>query len=261
MPRMHLDFSGRGWGRVIAMTVVGTLFCIAVALWIDSFNWPGMQPDERERAIATDFIVPIVLAVPIIFFLTSKLRELTIARDKLAVYASTDALTGVLNRAAFTTLVEAYLAEVRAAEEQTRGALLVLDADNFKAINDRFGHDCGDDALKLIAGTIRSSIRSPDLVGRIGGEEFAIFLPASNPDHAGTVAERIRHAVSDAAFAPGGAPYHLSVSIGGTVFVGHVAYDELFHLADQQLYAAKQAGRDRTVISPLWRSTAMRAVA
>ena len=95
-----------------------------------------------------------MLAVPLLLFFTGKLRELAIAHKRLTIYASTDALTQVMNRAAFATLVDAYLKDVRAAESQAKGAFLIIDADNFKSVNDRFGHDRGDEALVTIARAI-----------------------------------------------------------------------------------------------------------
>ena len=248
---MKLDLSAESWGRVIAYTVLGTLVCVAAALYVDSFNFASYTEDERTRAIIIDIALPIVLAVPLLLFFTSKLRELAIAHKKLTIYASTDALTQVMNRGAFSTLVDAYLRDVREAEDKAKGALLIIDADNFKTVNDRFGHDRGDEALVTIARTIKSMLRAPDLVGRLGGEEFGVFLPGATTEQATLVAERIRQSVNDAKFTPAGAEHHLSVSVGGAVFERELPYAELFRLADQQLYAAKRDGRNRVAIAPI----------
>jgi diguanylate cyclase (GGDEF)-like protein len=246
---MKLDLSPESWGRVIVFTVGGTAVCVAVALSVDSFNFAGMDEAARLRAILTDVLLPIVLAVPLLLFFTGKLRELAIAHRRLTVYASTDGLTQVMNRAAFATLVDAYLTDVRTEERRAHGALLIIDADNFKTVNDRYGHDRGDEALVKIASTIKSTLRSPDIVGRLGGEEFGVFLPGVGPDQAKLVAERIRQSVSSADFAPSGKPHQLSVSVGGAVFDGHLPFAELFRLADQQLYVAKRDGRNRVSMS------------
>ena len=248
---MKLDLSAEGWGRVIVYTVLGTLVCVTAALWVDSFNFPLYDDEARSHAIIVDIALPIVLAVPLLLFFTSKLRELAIAHKRLTIYASTDALTQVMNRAAFSTLVDAYLHDVREAEEKARGAFLIIDADNFKSVNDRFGHEHGDEALVTIASAIKSMLRAPDLVGRLGGEEFGVFLPGATTEQAALVAERIRQSVNDAAFMPAGAPHHLSVSVGGAVFERELAYAELFRLADQQLYAAKRDGRNCVAIAPI----------
>lgn len=244
-----MDFSPRGWGRVILWTVLGTLVCVTVALYVDSFNFPHMDRAQLMRAILVDVFLPIGLAVPMLLFLTIKLRELAIAHHELAKLASTDALTSVLNRGAFTTLVEAYLAEVREQERAERGALLLVDADNFKSINDSYGHDRGDEALKIIAASIKGMLRATDLVGRVGGEEFAVFLPGTSADQAEAVAERIRRTVADADFVPDGEPSRLSVSVGGAVFERTLPYADLFRIADRQLYSAKESGRNRISVA------------
>jgi len=190
-----------------------------------------------------------VLAVPLLLFFTGKLRELAIAHRQLTIIASTDGLTQVMNRVAFSTLVDAYLKQVHSAESQAHGALLVIDADDFKSVNDRFGHDRGDEALVTIAGCIKAMLRGADLVGRLGGEEFGVFLPGATRDQAETVAERIRRSVNDASFEPEGAAHRLSVSVGGAVFEHTLPFADLFRQADRQLYAAKQRGRNRVAIS------------
>jgi diguanylate cyclase len=125
------------------------------------------------------------------------------------------------------------------------GALLVVDADYFKGINDRYGHSNGDVALKLIAERLKEEVRANDLVGRIGGEEFGVFLPRVDAASALEIAERIRRAVAHSAFAPSGVPAPISVSIGAAVFHGPISYERLFATADSLLYEAKYLGRNR----------------
>lgn len=246
----RIDLSPTSKGRIVVTTIAGTLVCVLAAIIVDYFNFANMDTAARLRGLAIDIALPTVLAVPLLLFFTSKLRELAIAHDKLTVYASTDALTEVLNRAAFSTLVDAYLREVQASQKPARGAMLVVDADNFKSINDSYGHDRGDEALRMIADSIKSMLRAPDLVGRLGGEEFGVFLPGSAPDQAEAVAERIRLKVFEARFQPNGRPHRLSVSVGGAAFDKPIGFDDLFRQADQQLYAAKQSGRNRVSIGP-----------
>jgi diguanylate cyclase (GGDEF)-like protein len=244
---LGLDFSPRGWGRVILWVVGGTVLAMTAALVLDSFNFGAYTPAQLIRSVITDLGLPAVIAPPLLFFLSFKLRELAIAHHKLAIFASTDSLTEVLNRGAFTTLVDAYLNDVRL--RQQGGALLVVDVDNFKRINDSFGHDRGDEALRLIAATIRGALRSVDLVGRLGGEEFGIFLPGSTPKRAELAAERIRTAISETEFVADEIRSGLSVSVGGAIFEREVGFKELYRAADQRLYAAKQSGRNRVILT------------
>lgn len=243
----RLALTSGGMGRVILGTILGTLACITIALFVDSFNFLTLEEASRNRAILTNILLPTFLAAPTLFFLLSKLRELAIAHERLAVVAATDSLTSLLNRGAFTRLAEAWLQHRTA---RTSGGLLMVDADNFKAINDRYGHDHGDVALQLIAGAIRGVLRAEDRVGRVGGEEFGIFLPGANRAQTEAVAERVRIAVREAPFLPDGTPHRLTVSVGGVYFDAPLAFMELFRIADQQLYRAKREGRDKVVLAP-----------
>lgn len=175
------------------------------------------------------------------------------------VVASTDGLTSCFNRVAFTTLVDAYLERVDQQERCRDGALLVMDVDHFKNVNDNFGHDAGDEALKLIAQSIKSTLREVDLVGRMGGEEFSVFLPGIAPDRVFLVAERIRETVKAANFCPEGTPCDLSISIGGATYVHTASFSELYKLADKKLYDAKRNGRNRVELCQLGASTPLAA--
>jgi diguanylate cyclase len=245
--RPSFDLSPTSKGRVIVSTALLTMVFIILAFAVDSFNWPNLDAQGRLRHTLINMFVPLLVSAPIMYFLMNKQRELAIAHDALQVIASTDSLTTVLNRGAFTALVEAYL--TRVADEQMHCALLVIDADNFKSINDNFGHDHGDEALRIIAGAIKQIVRGDDIVGRIGGEEFGVFLTGSSANQAQMVAERIRSTINQASFAPGGARRPLSVSVGGAVFRRRMPFNELFRIADQQLYAAKEKGRNRVVVA------------
>ncbi|MBL8594394.1 MAG: GGDEF domain-containing protein [Devosia sp.] len=246
-----MDLSPTGWGRVLLWTALGAIGCVAVTLFVDSFNFHSLSPEALRWSITLDVLVPLGLAGPILFFLLSKLRELAIAHELLRRHASTDTLTDLLNRGAFTREVEEALADARFAEDGMRGTLLVVDADNFKAINDTFGHEQGDAALRLIASSIRAVLRSADLIGRIGGEEFAVYLPGTTLLIGEAVAERLRQAVHAAEFTPDGKPHQLTVSVGGAVYDRYLPFAELFRLADQQLYAAKQNGRNCIAVASI----------
>lgn len=242
---MTLDFSPTGRARVYLVSIVGALSCALIALVVDSFNFAEMSPDQVARAIVVNVALPCLLAGPLLFLLMSKIRQLAIAQQELAVLASTDSLTAVLNRGAFTMMVEAYLEQSQAHVRLRSGALLVIDADHFKTINDQFGHQLGDEALKRIADTIKVTLRGADIVGRVGGEEFGVFLPGATPDEANVVAERIRIAVGNVQLPPPASAKEVTVSIGGVTFDGAPTYDQLFSLADERLYGAKASGRNR----------------
>ncbi|TIW15923.1 MAG: GGDEF domain-containing protein, partial [Mesorhizobium sp.] len=162
---MRIDLSPTSWGRVALVTVAGTAFFIAAAFFVDSFNFPSLSPEALLWAKLTDLFLPLVLGGSFLFFLMWKMRQLAIAQKELSIVAATDSLTAVFNRGAFSMLVEAYLDQARSHDVADAGALLIVDADHFKSINDRLGHDCGDQALKLIARTIQGQLHGADIVG------------------------------------------------------------------------------------------------
>lgn len=245
---MKLDLSSTGSARVYIGTAAVTLFCILVAIYVDSFNFSSFSPDAIRRSLIADVLIPLSLGGPLLFLLLRKVQQLAIAHREVSIVASTDSLTAVLNRGAFTLLVESYLEKVQEQAALRSGAFLVIDADYFKAINDSLGHQQGDVALKIIAGSIKANIRNADIVGRIGGEEFGVFLPDARAEEAYEIAERIRSAISDTIFPLGSELRRLSVTIGGVVFNRGASYDTLFFRADQYLYAAKDGGRNRVNI-------------
>ncbi len=167
---------------------------------------------------------------------------------RLLCLATTDGLTGTLNRARFMTLGQQELDHPRQAE---RGlAVLMLDIDHFKSVNDRYGHQAGDEALKHFVNQLRSGVREVDLLGRLGGEEFAIVLPAVPADAAVRVAERLCARVAATPLAYGGQTIPITVSIGlAMARDADRRLEQVLGRADGRLYTAKEAGRNRVVFS------------
>jgi diguanylate cyclase len=242
--------SSRAWLQLAGWTVFGTLGCVAVSLIVTVALFRNAGTEVLDLALIEATVVPILLAAPLFFYLTLKLRELAVVNHKLVVAASTDALTACLNRGAFSSRVNAVLAR-EIARRRSMGALLVIDADHFKSVNDRFGHAEGDEALRMIVAAIQPCLRSDDMLGRLGGEEFAVFLPGASPVSAADIAERIRRSVAEAPFQPGGMSHRLTVSVGGAVFDRPVVFEELFRVADLHLYEAKGAGRNRVELAAM----------
>lgn len=164
--------------------------------------------------------------------------------SELRRLATTDLLTGLRNRAYFMDGAEA---ELRRSERFGRTvAVLMADLDHFKRINDHFGHAAGDEALRVFSAILRETTRAVDLLGRIGGEEFAILLPETGRAAALGVAERLRAAVEQASVAfQESVPIRFTVSVGVTVLQPGDTLDSLLARADDALYAAKNGGRNR----------------
>ena len=163
----------------------------------------------------------------------------TVARHYRKKVANSDALTGLVNRTGFMTAMKG------AAHEFKTFSVVFIDLNKFKPINDTYGHDHGDEALRIIAAEIRGQVRKGDLVGRLGGEEFGVFLPGASQENAVSVAERIRRAVNEMSFRPRGTRHPLSVSVGGVSFEDQLEFVELYRIADRRLYQAKNGGRNR----------------
>ena len=160
--------------------------------------------------------------------------------------ARIDPLTGVNNRLALAERAQAMLD--RANKLGRSCAALMLDADHFKRINDRFGHDGGDKVLLTLVDAIRASLGRRDVIGRVGGEEFVVLTPDIGLEQAMALAERIRAAVERAQLWIEGEAQHLTVSIGVTISLPGESHTEaLLRRADLGLYAAKRAGRNRVM--------------
>jgi len=177
------------------------------------------------------------------------LRELNEANQKLTEQATVDSLTGVKNRAAFDKRL---LAEGRLSRrQQTPMAILMLDIDRFKSINDTYGHLAGDQALRLIAQTLKENLKRPaDLVSRFGGEEFAIILPNTAEEGAVLVAELIRKTVAELPINWENKTIPLTISIGVSAEIINTENqpNNLLDQADKALYRAKNSGRNCVMV-------------
>ena len=154
--------------------------------------------------------------------------------------ATRDPLTGIANRR--------YLFEVgeRMVADEPSMALVVLDVDQFKQINDRFGHHVGDDVLKMVVERFRFAVREGDLLARLAGAEFVAVLPGADESAALRVAKRLRHALIDAPFVIRNRRVQVTCSIGVAVRgPDHVDLTELIDTADRRMYRAKRGGRDQ----------------
>jgi len=242
--------------RVFYHASVASLISIAVSLAICWAALKAVGSDLDFFAAAMCVVCPLVIAFPASAFTYSqKLKiaeahkaleaahnELAAMHQKLAERARLDDMTGLLNRSAFIASVE----ETRASE--SRGCLILIDADRFKQINDTFGHLAGDLALIEIAGAIRGASGQMHAIGRLGGEEFGVFAFSCSLIEARKLAEEIRAAVEKTHFAPDGTePIPLTVSIGVVAARTGAGFSEIMGEADQRLYQAKRRGRNTVV--------------
>ncbi|WP_331374642.1 GGDEF domain-containing protein [Sinorhizobium chiapasense] len=166
--------------------------------------------------------------------------------SRLSNEAKTDPLTGLLNRRSFQERYE------RQAQERNRtgSALLVVDLDHFKHVNDANGHDVGDIVLQSVGRLLSETVRQSDVVARIGGEEFVVFLPNTELGNARLLAERIRQNVQGAGVEVDGRQIRVTTSVGGHWHHGIVDLAVALKQADVALYRAKESGRNRVEFSP-----------
>lgn len=171
-------------------------------------------------------------------------EELKISNEKLKELATRDSLTGILNRGSFFETAQHLLSLSQ--RQKSMASFVLMDLDHFKAINDTYGHFIGDKVLVHFTDTINSFLRKSDLIGRLGGEEFAIFLSDTGINDASRIAEKIRKAIGDAILEIDGktVSYTVSLGVGSSEPEDH-SIDELFKRADLKLYGAKDKGRDR----------------
>ncbi|WP_210252322.1 GGDEF domain-containing protein [Nitratireductor arenosus] len=237
---------------ISALIAVGA----AVASVLIAFSLMRLQGlPLGPNGLLMSVICPLVIAWPVsVFHLRQRRRymamhaqlarahaDLRQAHVRLAERASRDPMTGMLNR---ESILDAIAGEQALGVD---GALLIVDADHFKTVNDTYGHQAGDVALVAIADAIRRTLPRGSIVGRIGGEEFAIFIPGCRGRAIAQVGEDIRRAVAATSFRPADRPVPLSVSIGGTHFSRNLTVSQALRSADRRLYIAKRSGRDCVV--------------
>jgi diguanylate cyclase (GGDEF)-like protein len=196
------------------------------------------------EALSQDWLVAYVIIAPVVGTLNLALIDRARLTSRYRDLANSDVLTGVASRGHFLERAEA---RFRQAHSELRAlAVLLIDIDHFKAINDGHGHQVGDLVLQQVSATIAGALREVDLLGRIGGEEFAVLLPDAALEDALIVAERVRRSVARSTCVQERDELRVTVSIGCAVRKpGDTRFEAVLRRADLAMYAAKHAGRDR----------------
>ncbi|WP_242390610.1 sensor domain-containing diguanylate cyclase [Pararhodospirillum photometricum] len=213
---------------------------------IVGFDLEGSLGEWERRAwqLAGGLLALVILAALALHAHLVAVRQ----REDLRILATTDALTGVANRRQFMTIGSHEVA--RARRYTATLAVFMVDIDHFKTINDTWGHPTGDRAIQALASTMAAVTRDLDVVGRLGGEEFAIILPETDAQGALILADRLRSTVEQqtTVLSTTAHPVRLTVSIGVTTLQpADTGFEDLLGRADKALYAAKAAGRNRVV--------------
>jgi diguanylate cyclase (GGDEF)-like protein len=235
------------WPAIFVLFAHGSLFLLRTPLGA-MLPWSPTNQLLGSVWLTTLSFEALLFTISIAFILLAMAKERTEYRHRTA--AMVDPLTGIANRRSFlqdgSELMKRHAADPRPV------AVLLIDLDHFKSINDRFGHAIGDRVLQVFVDTAKAHLRSSDIIGRLGGEEFAAVLYDAGREKALALAERIRSAFAEAAMDVDGRSVIATVSIGA-VFNGDQPLDvpELLGQADQALYFAKARGRNRVEVAAL----------
>jgi diguanylate cyclase (GGDEF)-like protein len=240
LSRIVAAFAIRSWRDLVLKLV---LFFIVVNLIAIQLDFVSLSTFSVPMWV-DDFWVVMLVAVPVLIVQLGIVTYLNRLQKRLSVSRRADALTGLPDRRAF-------IAQASASRTlHPVGHMLLLDADNFRRINDAYGNEIGDDCLRTVAEAIRAQTTERDVFGRMGGEEFAVYLPIETETDIKTFAEKMTKKITHKlgkTHADGRSEITVTLSIGIVDAGPHHSIDMLLGRADDALYCAKDAGRARMV--------------
>ncbi len=234
------------WGSVASYVALSVVSFIGTRM-----NHPGFDLTETFRRVIVAYNTTLTFFMSIQFmteFVKKTYADAGVLEDKnnnLEKSASIDALTGLLNRRTIESYIDRSIRKARG--EGSDFSVLMCDIDNFKKVNDTYGHDCGDQVLVNIANIIKSEVRPDDAVFRWGGEE--IFIVVNGGEYiAKAVAERCRKAIEESSVSYNGKDISVTITIGGATHYQGASRDDLINRADKHLYEGKQNGKNQVVM-------------
>ena len=188
--------------------------------------------------------MPAIIAPSVTWYITGLLIKIHQLEKESKALATYDVLTGLLTRHAFLTNIESVFK--RTVRKGTLLTLAYIDIDDFKNINDVYGHAAGDEVLKSFGFTVRNNLRDSDFVGRIGGEEFALALPDTNTKNAISILDKIRLSTKNKGVEINDQMIYFTISTGVTQYEhnNQVSFEQLAKQSDDALYMAKNNGKD-----------------
>jgi len=234
------------WGIVTSslfITGIATVFSIIIAKFVAI-----VLGNSGSFNITIAIVVPLVIAPPLSYIFLSLYFELEKVRQEVHALAITDELTRIFNRRHFMKLAEQEFE--RSKRYQHALSIIIFDIDNFKKINDNYGHLCGDAVLHDLALTCRNVIRGCDVFARFGGEEFVLLLPETDDANALVLANRLCQTIAGHVVEYKGIQIQVTISIGVTTSDPNMdTLDDLLNRADRALYQAKKLGKNRLEVA------------
>lgn len=228
--RRFLDLTWRDWVGVAVIAGISTVMSVVTTLAFGGRGWVNLGPAV---------VIPLIVSIPASAMVIRQRRAMADLNAQMLHLLQRDPLTGLLSRRFFLAAAEA--------EARRGGALLLIDADRFKEINDRFGHPAGDAVLVALAERFHAAAGEGVLIGRLGGEEFAAFAPGEDMGRGRALGEAIRARVREGPVRADEVEIAVSVSVGLAMLPPGGALAEAIRAADEALYRAKALGRDRVV--------------
>ena len=225
-----LDLTLRDWGGVAIVAAISTVLSVLATLAFGGRGWANLGPAV---------VIPLLVSIPASMTVYRQRRAVADLNARMLHLLQHDQLTGLLTRRFFLAAAEA--------EARHGGALLLIDADRFKGINDRFGHPAGDAVLVALAERFLAASGANVLIGRLGGEEFAAFAPGHDIGRGRALAEAIRARVREGPVRADTVDIAVTVSVGVALLPPGGALADAIRAADEALYRAKSLGRDRVV--------------
>ena len=241
---------GRGKTVVIATicSVLLSALVTYVVMSVMELHFGSLSTDfSKLRGVFVGVVVPLIVTPMIVWSLVELIFKIDALEAQMRHLATYDHLTGLLNRRAFLEQSSHWCLMAQRGEQ--RFCLVIIDLDDFKAVNDSFGHLAGDTVLKDFARQVNLGIRRSDLVGRLGGEEFAILFPNATHEVAMKMLDRLHDSIRKSVVQITGEELRYTVSMGfvHVDYASDLSISELLGKADEALYAAKNQGKNQTV--------------
>lgn len=227
---------------VVLWTVCGTLGAVAVSLAAGGILNTIAPASTASREAALALVASVLVAAPLAFACGLMASKAAALRKQVQRLGQSDSVTSCLNETTFSALVDTYSNRRSSNENDPVGTILLINLDDLKVVNARFGYTWGNEALSSMAAAIKGTVRNGDIVGRISGDRFGVFLPGTSETDARNVAERIRNSVERLQFYPAGTHFPLSVHAGAVIVSDKIGFDDLMRQAEDTLAVAETAG-------------------